>query len=106
MAFSSTSFPLTKSSITCPPPYSNGCVSLMLVAPMYRSTAAPGWQIGTLFIQALSILIGGSECPVLMIAPELHIAPNVPVVTTSTSLKATSMPLFSTRRFISSAVMT
>jgi hypothetical protein len=30
----------------------------------------------------------------------------VPVVTTSISLKATSMPLFSTRRFISSAVMT
>jgi hypothetical protein len=41
-----------------------------------------------------------------MIAPELHMAPKVPVVTTSTSLKATSMPLFSTSCFISSAVRT
>jgi hypothetical protein len=43
---------------------------------------------------------------VLIIAPELHMAPNVPVVTTSTSLNATSTPLLSTSRFISSAVKT
>jgi hypothetical protein len=67
----------------------------MFVAPMNKSTAAPGWQTSTSFIHAFSILIGGSECPRLTTAPEEHIAPNVPVVTTSTSLKATSTPLLS-----------
>jgi hypothetical protein len=41
-----------------------------------------------------------------MIAPDEHIAPKVPVVTTSTSLKATSVLLLSTSFFISSAVKT
>ena len=62
--------------------------------------------MGTLFRVAFSIFMGGSGGPVFMIAPELHMAPNVPVVTTSTSLKATLVPLFSTSRFISSAVKT
>jgi hypothetical protein len=41
-----------------------------------------------------------------IIAPEEHMAPKVPVVTTSTSLKATSTPLLSTSFFICSAVKT
>ena len=41
-----------------------------------------------------------------MTAPEEHIAPKVPVVTTSTSLYATFMPLLSTRSLNSVAVKT
>jgi hypothetical protein len=62
--------------------------------------------MGTSLIHAFSIFIGGSECPTFMIAPEEHMAPKVPVVTTSTSLKATSTLLLSTSFFISSAVKT
>jgi len=41
-----------------------------------------------------------------MIAPEEHIGPNVPVVTTSISSVAFSMPFSSTIGMISSAVTT
>jgi len=92
--------------MTWPPPYSKGSVSDISVAPMYRSTAAPGWVTGTSFIHALPIFMGGSEWPRLMMAPEEHMAPKVPVVTTSTSLKATLTPLLSASSFISSTVRT
>src|SRR5665647_925803 len=60
----------------------------------------------TLFSQILSILIGGSACPKLKNAPDEHIAPKVPVVTTSTSFKAPSSPSSATIDGISSAVTT
>ncbi len=54
----------------------------------------------------LVILMGGVECPKLRNAPEEHMAPNVPVVTTSTSSAAFSAPFFLTRSMTSSAVQT
>ena len=59
---------------------------------MNVSTAASPPYASTLFSQIRSMRMGGSAWPKLRNAPDEHMAPNVPVVTTSTSFNA---PFFS-----------